>query len=514
VRILTRYVLREHLAPFLYAFGAFTGIMLVNQVARQFANLIGKGLPWSVVGEVFALSVPFIVAMTLPMSVLVAVLYAFTRLGADNEITALKASGVDLGRSVRPVLWAVGAVTAFTFFFVDQVLPRSNHKLKTLLIDIARKKPTFELKEQMINEVIPGQFFLRAGRIDASDDRLFDVVIYDLAREDRRRTIYADSGFMRFTADRTDLHLTLFDGYVHDFVGAETGVFRRVFFETDLVRLRDVSNTLQRTVQDSYKGDREMTVCELAAVVADDQLQRSRLEREVALTLENDARALLGARSRPAADSTAPEAEGGLADAWCSLLGRIGAWLAPPTVEAQTRPRATRLPARSGRLVERGNLIPGRASSPPAGGRLEADQSGNRLRSQLSVFEARRKNNLQHSASFQVELHKKLSIAASCLVFVLIGAPVGLRFPRGGVGLVIGASLTIFGFYYIGLIGGETLADQLIITPFWAMWTPNLIMAAAGAWLYRRLGREHATTRGSLTDAISDLVSGRRKAYR
>src|SRR6185436_16639647 len=105
---------------------------------------------------------------------------------------------------------------------------------------------------------------------------------------------------------------------------------------------------------------------------------------------------------------------------------------------------------------------------------------GQQLRAALMGFDARTRSAVQHSASFQVEIHKKFSLAVSCIVFVLIGAPIALRFPRGGVGLVIGASVAIFGIYYVGLIGGESLADRRIITPFWAMWTPNVIMAAFG----------------------------------
>jgi lipopolysaccharide export system permease protein len=96
-----------------------------------------------------------------------------------------------------------------------------------------------------------------------------------------------------------------------------------------------------------------------------------------------------------------------------------------------------------------------------------------------------------------VELHKKFAISIACTIFVLVGAPIALRFPRGGVGLVIGVSLVIFGIYYIGLIGGESLADRAIIPPFWAMWAPNLLMAGLGAWLFSRLGRERATGRDS-----------------
>jgi lipopolysaccharide export system permease protein len=143
---------------------------------------------------------------------------------------------------------------------------------------------------------------------------------------------------------------------------------------------------------------------------------------------------------------------------------------------------------------------------------MVADPAGQRLRGQLAVLDSRWRNAAQHAASFQVEIHKKFSIALSCLVFALVGAPVALRFPRGGVGLVIGASVLIFGVYYVGLIGGETLADQLVISPFWAMWTPNLLMTATGVALFLRLGREQAASRGGAGEAwlaLKERLRGR-----
>jgi lipopolysaccharide export system permease protein len=112
------------------------------------------------------------------------------------------------------------------------------------------------------------------------------------------------------------------------------------------------------------------------------------------------------------------------------------------------------------------------------------------------VFLANRRATQARLSRYKVEIHKKLAIPAMCITLVLIGAPLALRFPRGGVGLVIGASAGIYGIYYVGLIGGESLADKLIITPFWAMWTPNLVMMVVGLGLFLRLGREHATGRG------------------
>jgi len=77
VRLLSRYLLRQLAAPFVFALAAQTSLMLLSQIAKKFGALVGKGLPWTVIGEVFALSLPFIIAMTLPMAVLLAVLYTF-----------------------------------------------------------------------------------------------------------------------------------------------------------------------------------------------------------------------------------------------------------------------------------------------------------------------------------------------------------------------------------------------------------------------------------------------------
>ena len=154
MKIISRYVLREHVGPFLFALTALTSLMLLNFISRQFGELVGKGLPGSVIGEFFLLSIPFTIALTVPMSVLVAVLYAFSRLAAENEVTALKASGVSPWRARVSGARRGGVVMSIVLLaFNDQVLPRANHRLKTLQDDISQTKPTFLLKEQVINAI-------------------------------------------------------------------------------------------------------------------------------------------------------------------------------------------------------------------------------------------------------------------------------------------------------------------------------------------------------------------------
>jgi hypothetical protein len=100
---------------------------------------------------------------------------------------------------------------------------------------------------------------------------------------------------------------------------------------------------------------------------------------------------------------------------------------------------------------------------------------------------------------YRVEIEKKFAIAAACVVFVLLGAPIALRFPRGGVGLTIGASLGVFAIYYVGLLAGEALADRALLDPTIAMWGTNFLLGVVGIVLTIRLGSEGSTSRGSET---------------
>src|SRR4026208_803001 len=190
MRLLRRHPLRPLAGPCAFAGRAQPGMLLLNQLSRRFGDLVGKGLPGGVIAEVLLLFIPFIVALTLPMSILVAVLYGFSQMGADNELTVMRANGVSVLQMLRPVL-AAGVLLALTnFFFIDQVLPRTHLRLLTRQPDIAQKKPTFARKEQPINNWPQSQYFLQASRIQPVTGRMTEVVIYDLRPPAGRRALY------------------------------------------------------------------------------------------------------------------------------------------------------------------------------------------------------------------------------------------------------------------------------------------------------------------------------------
>jgi lipopolysaccharide export system permease protein len=481
LRLLNRYILRQLAAPFFFALAAQTSLMLLSQVAKKFGALVGKGLPWPVIGEVFALSLPFIVAMTLPMAVLLAVLYTFSHLAADNEITAMRASGISVYQVLKPVLiWGV-CMAAFNFAFVDQVLPRSNARLRSLLIDIGRKKPTFELREQVINEVPPSKYFLRASRIDAATGRLRGVTIYDVGGEASRRIIYADSGSMAYAEGQTDLSLRLYDGSIHQYRPAEPTRFQLTYFSVNDIRVKNVYDQLQRNTSESIRGDREMSTCEMLEVIHDAKQQQAEARRDRTDLVLQDLHVLLGLPPLPS-QPIAPQ--GSVKRGYCGWLESLQARVLPKTAEAQAN--AQGLPPK---------IRPAARPSVRLSSWSEVATAADRVR------EADRR-----ADRYAVEVHKKWAISLACISFVIIGIVMALRFPRAGIGLVIGGGLAVFSIHYVGLTAGESLADRGHVSPWVAMWTPNIALTVIGVLGLLRVSRESGTTRGGDFQEMLDWV--------
>ncbi|MEO7966378.1 MAG: LptF/LptG family permease [Gemmatimonadaceae bacterium] len=632
MKIIHKYVLREHIGPLAFALSALTSLMLLNYVAKQLGNLVGKGLSWNVIGEFFLLSVPFTVAMTLPMAILVSVLYAFSRLASENEITALKANGVSIAGLLGPVLVGSAILSLVMVIFNDQILPRANHRLRTLQGDIARKKPTFALKEQIINEVSPQQFFLRTNHLDRSTNKMKEVTIYDLSDPLRRRTIYADSGIMNFAEGGSDLQLKLFDGFMQEIPRETPTQLQRLFYKVDLIRVPGVANAFSRDSGDTYKSDREMSVCELQNEVA-------RFERDYFRSFDDYKRAAAAQRRDPRAQvdqlimspsipgQRAPRArrrtlgrtycdallyleKRGLGNLTLLSLGTATNFILPTSAFAQSAPAprtihalplasqdtgrakndttkrtssdtsraavtdttkrsvadstkngvadTTRRPAPDSvkqradsvkhradsilkatpppplppgvRVVNGDTIYPGLTVAPgpvtngdsgsathgPPGSLPPSAAPSAGISSSLPAavaMEASRGTMVaarNQMDSFDVEIQKKFAISAACVVFVLLGAPLALRFPRGGVGLVIGVSLGVFALYYVGLIAGEALADRGILSPFWAMWAANILFTAVGVVLLSRIELTSSNSRGGDLSEFLDRFKRRR----
>ena len=431
-RILTRYLLKLLLAPFLFSTALLTTLMLLNEVVKRFGDLVGKGLHWTVIAQVFVLSIPFILAMTLPMAVLVAVLYTFNQLAADNEISAMKASGISMTRLLLPVCAAAMLLAGGMVWLNNSLLPESNHRLQVLLTSISKKKPTFVLRERTINEVIPGRLFLRVARIDRERSTLGDVVLFDNRERERPRLIYADSGAMAYNPSLTDLYLTLHTGVTHERMEDKPDEYQRLYFDRLIMRISDVSNELE--LDEVGRSDREMSVAQMQEEV---QSGVDMVDAAGDLSAHYSAallEVLLGVTS-PA-----------------ELIG-----LAPDDTLGADRETGSEALQRAMRVTTAEDPI-----------------------RQYEVYATQLRSGFERQSRFLVEINKKFSIPATCIVFVLIGAPFAVRHPRGGTAMVVAVSFAVFCAYYVSMIGGEELADRLILSPFWAMWAPNVLFTGLG----------------------------------
>ncbi|MDQ3388469.1 MAG: LptF/LptG family permease, partial [Gemmatimonadota bacterium] len=257
------------------------------------------------------------------------------------------------------------------------------------------------------------------------------------------RTVYADSGVMAFTDGRTDLLLTLYDGHLREVDVERPELFQTLDFQRQIRTVPGVMNTFQTDSVSTWRSDREMTIAMMEAQID---------------TLRSNLRTVRG-------------------EAYASALRDVE--------------RVAGLPLST--PLDEGNPYSGVFSSEPAEAARQAADN-------LVSSESRDRDLQRQIREFRVEIHKKFSIAAATLVFVLVGAPLAMRFPRGGLGMVITASLLIFCVYYIGLIGGETLADSGYVTPTVAMWVVNVLMFALGLWGVMRMGNELSTSRGGAWD--------------
>jgi lipopolysaccharide export system permease protein len=591
VRIINRYILREHVGPFVFSLSALTSLLLLQYIARRFGDLVGRGLTWQVITEFMLLSIPFTLALTVPMSVLVSVLYAFSRLAAENEITALKAGGVSTRSLMRPVVVAGSALALFMLYFNDQLMPRANHELATLQNAILHTKPTFAIRPQILNTIKEGNLYLRAGAIDEGSGLMKDVTIYDLGDPNRRRTIYADSGTLTFAANRQDLNMLLTNGVMMSTPSDQPGQLNRIYYHHETLKVRDVANQFMSFNADTAsKGDREMSICEMQIKydVATMGVRRARYDSLLAVWRINDTGRV---RKTAMPEAPKPGKAGGIGAVYCTLVDKYltkafrvqQAQAAELPVRLRTQQqdtvkrtrdttkkaqdttkktqdttkrqadtskraqdsatkrvldsttkraldsaaaKAVMPPANAGAanpspvppvnaapanaipanaqppLPNAAAPVPNAAGAPPTptpptpstfktatpehvNPNPELQDAG------LRIGEAR-----QRAARFGIEIQKKFSLAAACIVFVLVGAPLAVRFPRGGVGLVIGASFFVFAVYYIALTSGESLANRNFITPFWAMWADNIIFLIVAIPLIMRMGTERVTSRG------------------
>ena len=438
--ILVRYVLKELIAPFLASLFGITFLFVVDFLVKILDNVLSKGLPASTVVEIFVLNLAWMLSLSIPMAVLVASLMTFGRMSGDQEITAVKAAGISPLSLMRPVLLVALLLSVLMVVFNNWVLPEANHRSVELMNAVSRKKPHVFVDAGRLITQFPG-VQLWVNRIDPVSGTLYGIQIFEMEKKGAPRIVYADSATMDYVDNGATLMLRLRSGETHLVdPDDEDNYFRIRFFSQDLA-MQNVDDRLERRSR-SYRSDREMPVEMMWDVVTD---------------------------ARTKYDTAA--------------------------VQAKTRRLPTLLRIRE--LVDGDTIVPKEAQSTVKLDSLQFIQGLRKIRTQetasLRTTErvwGRMESELKREAQYMVEIHKKFSTAFACFVFILIGAPHGIMARKGGIGTGILYSLAFFVIYWICLIGGENLADRLIVSPELAMWISNVIIGVFGILLTRAMIRD------------------------
>ena len=430
--IIYKYILKSHVGPFVFSLTTLVFLFLFQFLIKSIDQLVGKGLSLWIIIQLIALNLAWMLTLAVPMAVLVATLMAFGGLSSANEITIMKAGGISLKKLMIPVIICALIITYLMVLFNNAVLPEANHQAKILLQDISRTKPTFILEAGKFSDDIGGARILVKKTFENSNN-LEGIFIYDYSNPDVRNVITASNGDIGFTSDFKSVIMNLKNGEIHqlnlkDYVDG----YRLVKFETHRITLDAAGFGFQRSSDNALsRGDREMSAQAMNAVVDSMKVFQIRNNDTFIETVRADVRKVFAINFK---DTVYKHGENGIRSNTYDSLSII-------------------LRKLSG----------------------SKELAKNQIQSNISVQ--------KQIDSYEVEIYKKYSIPFACLIFALIGAPLGYRVRRGGFGIAAGFSLLFFLIYWASLIGGEKLADRDLVSPFLGMWLVNIVLGIFGLYL-------------------------------
>ncbi len=439
--ILWRYILKEHVGPFLFAMSIITLVFLMNLVFRELGRILSKGLEFSLILEFFFLNMAWIIALAVPMAVLVATLMAFGRLSGDSEIIAMKAGGISIIHMIMPVVITSIGLALSLIWFNNHILPEFNHRTRLLANDIARKRPTLNLEAGVVMKDIPNINILVQSLEETQDTAYVKSIwIEDNRKKEKSKYIFSKSGKIFANPATAHLVMELYDGEMHELDLKTMEKYTRLTFPQQRLTIEIPGMSLERSSSE-HRGDREKS----AKMMMEEVRQNHEMIKERYNRVDN-------------------------------LITNYFEKHVPLELDGATNPMAPPIP--NNPLI-RHKVMP----LSPEGRLNKIKQDNINLKRQITA-EMNIVNNLERSNyKLMVEVHKKYSIPFACIVFVLVGAPLGIMARKGNMAVAGGISFTFFLIYWVSLIGGEELADNKLISPFMAMWLANIIVGAGGVYL-------------------------------
>lgn len=432
-------MLQTFLPLFLMTFLICLFIVLMQFLWKYIDDMVGKGLTFGVIGELFLYASLTMVPLALPLAILLASLMTFGNLGEHFELTALKASGVSLLKTMRPLIITMVLIAIGAFFFQNDVLPLAQTKMWTLLYSMRQKSPELEIPEGAFYDQIPN-YNLFVEKKDSETGMLYSMMIYDVSKGfENARIILADSGKMSVTEDKTHLFLRLWDGEQFENLREQSagGRSKNVPYRREMFTVKEILvpfdanfNRMDESVMgNQYIGKNMQELLHTVDSV------RYKID-SVGTNYSSQIRKQLVQEGKAA----------------------------PTTVEA----------------IILDSVF---AGSSPSNAKTILNQALAKAKRQKQEYEFKSftmEDDRKVIRIHQIELMKKFTLSFACIVFFFIGAPLGAIIRKGGLGTPIVISVLLFIVYYIFDNSGYKLARDGR-WPIWAgMWLSSMVLLPLG----------------------------------
>lgn len=409
-------------------------------------DLVGKGLEWYLILELLFYASATFFSLALPLAVLLSSLMTFGNLGEKYEIVAMKSAGISVTSLMRPLAFLSLLIGLFSFWFSNNVLPVANVKMKTLLYEIREQKPALSITEGAFYDGF-GDYTIRVGKKHLDNENIEDIVIYDHSRRMGNVAMtYAKRGTMTMTPDKHYFLFTLYDGFYWDESRSQDS--RRAEYPLFFMRFgrqymkMDLSSFEMQKADESFfkSSNQSMTIKGLSAEIDTIQQERTKRLQRVAVRFTEQTYFFNTQMIKDSVYKTLVPTEPQI------TFDSLSAIQKQQVIDY---------------AVQRSTEIQGACSS--AYDIVEIDD--------ILLF------------AYQIEWHRKFTLALACFLFFFIGAPLGTIIRKGGIGVPLVITVVFFAFYFVVSIIGEKMAKGGEIAPWVGMWLSTFIIFPICAFL-------------------------------
>ncbi len=455
IKKLYLFILQTFIPLFCMTFFICLFIVMMQFLWRYIDDMVGKGLDITVIGELFFYACLTMVPLALPLSILLASLMVFGNLGEHFELTAMKASGVSLIKVMSPLIALIVAVSIGAFFFQNNVLPKAQVKMWTLLFSMRQKSPELEIPEGAFYDQIQGyNLFVKQKNRDTG--MLYNMMIYDVSKGyGYANVIVADSGKLSFTEDKKHLFLQLYNGESFEdlkddrTMGRRSGaLYRRETFGLKEIMIPFDANFTRMddgAMRNQYVGK---DLAELRHTIDSVNLQVDSIGNTIAVQFLHNPVCGVPIRKNVVVDGEKVEKKVGIVET-----------LKPLNLDS---------------------LFAGASAKKQKEYIIEAKHRATQVKQEYQFRGYTMDESRMTIRRHEIELQKKFTLSFACLVFFFIGAPLGAIIRKGGLGTPIVISVLLFIVYYIFDNMGYKMARDGHWEVWRGMWLSSAVLLPLG----------------------------------